>query len=72
MRKVNGATNPRFFAVTVGLEEIETFVAVIVMSVQAVHGCFGCLCTWTLMESSLSGGKRSKREGGGRTRQTVR
>ena len=53
MRKVNGATNPRFFAVTVGLEEIETFVAVIVMSVQAVHGCFGCLCTWTLMGSNL-------------------
>ena len=50
MRKVNGATNPRFFAVTVGLEEIETFIAVIVVSVQAVHGCFGCLCTWTLIK----------------------
>jgi hypothetical protein len=33
MRKVNVPTNPRFFAVTVGLEEIETFVAVVVVSV---------------------------------------
>jgi len=35
-----------FFAVAIGLEEIETFVAVIVVSIQAVHGCFGCLCAW--------------------------
>jgi hypothetical protein len=40
-------TNPRLFAVAIGLEEIETFVAVIVVAVQAVHGCFGRLCTWT-------------------------
>jgi hypothetical protein len=53
MRKVNGSTNPRFFAVTVGLEEIDTFVAVVVVPVQAVHGCFGCLGAWT--STGLSG-----------------
>ena len=39
-------TNPLLFAVAVGLEEIETFVAVVVVSVQAVHGRFRCLGTW--------------------------
>ena len=42
----NDRTNPLLFAVAVGLEEIETFVAVVVVSVEAVHGRFGCVCTW--------------------------
>ena len=40
-------TNPRFLAVTIGLEEIKTFLPVVIVFVKAVHRCLGCLVTWT-------------------------
>ena len=46
IRGENGRTNPQLLAVTVGLEEIETLVAIVVVSVEAVHGCLGRLRTW--------------------------
>jgi hypothetical protein len=36
----NDRTNPRLFAVAVSLKEIETFVTVVVVSVQAIHRRF--------------------------------
>jgi hypothetical protein len=61
-REGNDRTNPCFFAVAVGLEEIETFVPVVIVSVQTIHGRFGCLRTWTLNGDQRRATKEVRKE----------
>ncbi len=46
-KKSECRTNPCFLAVTIGLEEVKTFVPVVVVSVETVHRRLGCLVTRT-------------------------